>query len=567
MTTFKELAGVFEKLEKTRSGNEMRNILAVFIKKTKSDEIKYAAYLLMGRVDAKYKHITMNMGDKLVIKSISLLKNASEEEVNEEYGKKGDLGSVAEEYAGEEQKSLSVKKVFEMLKKIAESSGEGSQDEKIKTLASLLKKCSSLEARYIPRIVLGTLRLGVGEKTLLDALSIAHTGTKEKRDILEHGYNVCPDIGLISERVAKKGLSSMKRFRVKIGRPIQSMLAQRTKELDTIKEKIPGKISCEEKYDGQRVQAHYDGDKVVLFSRRLKDVTNQFPDIVEAVKNSVKCDNCVLDGEVVAVDEDKNLMPFQKLMKRRRKYKVEKYAEKIPAEYFVFDIIYINSSSLLSKTYPERHEKVKEAVSFRTKGISEVNQKYCKNLGCVEDFFNKCISRGAEGMIAKSCSKKSVYKPGKRGWLWIKWKKEYKKMADTFDLTVIGAYHGKGKRGGTYGALLCASYNDEEDSFETFCKLGSGFTDKELDELPEKFEEYKINHKPARVKITKDMTPDVWFSPEIVVEVKGAEITKSPAHTTGEGLALRFPRFIKYRKDKSPEQATTIKEINELYNN
>jgi DNA ligase-1 len=436
---------------------------------------------------------------------------------------------------------------------------------KIKTLAGLLKKASPKEARYISRLVLGTLRLGASDMTILDALAIAFTGTKANKDRLEDAYNTNPDIGAIAQTIAKKGLKGISAAGAKF-RPIQSMLCQRIPIISDVEKKMDWPVAVEEKYDGLRIQAHASKGKVVLYSRRLENITEQYPDVVDAVKKQIKAKEFIIDGEVVAVDKKGNLLPFQLLMQRKRKYKVEEYVRKIPVCYFVFDLLYLNGKSYLKKSYPERRTALKKILKKQTNRMRMVLHEKCSDIECVEKFFNKSISRGGEGVIVKSMAKNSVYQPGTRGWFWIKWKPEYtKKLADTFDLVVAGAFAGRGKRAGTYGALLCAAYNEKTDEFETFCKLGSGFTDKMLAELPKKLSRYKISHKPARLKVHKNMKPDIWFNPEIVVEVLGAEITRSPLHTAavekGKGLALRFPRFKRFRDDKKPEQATTVKEI------
>jgi DNA ligase-1 len=561
---FSRLADVFEELEKTSSGNRMREILARFFKKCPKDEIGEISYLLLGTIASKFEDIDMGMAEKMVLKSIALDSGKEDTDVKKVFKKKGDVGLTAEELTTRARGKLSVDDVFKGLWRIAKASGAGSQDVKIKTLAGLLKKASPKEARYISRLVLGTLRLGASDMTILDALAIAFTGTKANKERLEDAYNTNPDIGVIAKTVAKKGLKGISAAGVKF-RPIQSMLCQRIPIISDVEKKMDWPVAVEEKYDGLRIQAHASKGRIVLYSRRLENITEQYPDVVEAVKRQVKAKEFITDGEVVAVDKKGNSLSFQFLMQRKRKYRVEEYVKKIPVCYFVFDLIYLNGKSFLKKPYTERHKALKKIVR-QTGRLQMVGRDVCKDIACVEKFFNKSLSHGNEGVLIKSMSKNSVYQPGTRGWLWIKWKPEYtKKLADTFDLVVVGAFAGRGKRAGTYGALLCAAYNKKKDEFETFCKLGSGFTDKMLAELPRKFSRYRKPAKPARVRVNKNMKPDIWFNPEIVVEVLGAEITRSPLHTAavekGKGLALRFPRFKRFRDDKKPEQATNVKEI------
>ncbi len=549
---FIELARLYEKLEKTSSYNTMRDILSTFFKKTPKDELEHAAYLTLGQIASQFADINLGMAGKMVIKSIALVGKQKEERVLQQAKKLGDVGKVAELYAG--KGNLSVKTVFETLHKIAESGGAGSQDEKITLLSRLLSQASPLEARYLARIVIGDLRLGVGDKTVLDALAMAYTGSKEARKELEQAYHVCPDVGEIALTLAHKGMAGIKKIGVKLGVPIQSMLCQRIKDIEEIEKKMGYPVVVEEKYDGERIQVHKDGNKIKLYSRRLEDISLQFPDVVEAIKKSVKAKNCVIDSECMSVDSKGNLLPFQILMQRRRKYDVEAYVKKIPVALFCFDLLFVNGKSLIYESYKKRYALLQKYVK-ETRVINHALRKICYDSDCIEDLFNKTVERGGEGVVIKDLD--GPYQAGVRGWHWIKWKPEYVKgLRDTFDLVVVGAYFGRGRRAGTYGALLCAVYDDKTDRFETLCKVGSGFTDKELAGLLKKFK--KIFHKPARLEISKSMTPDVWFDPRIVVEVTGAELTKSPNHTAG--YALRFPRFLRWR-EKTPEEATTKKEI------
>ncbi len=409
--------------------------------------------------------------------------------------------------------------------------------------------------------------------TLLDALATAFLGSKENRQILEHAYNVCSDIGYVAKVLVKSGLKGVKRIRIAVNRPIKPMLAQRVSKMSEIVEKIGSEvIAVEEKYDGERIQAHKDGSKVKLFSRRLTDVTDQFPEVVQNVIVHIKAEKAILDGEVVAYDFDKDVFyPFQRLMQRRRKYKVEEYAEEIPVKYMLFDVLYINGKSYMKMSYPKRRKKLEQMVE-NERFIAVTGRITSSELDEIDEFFQDCIKRGLEGIVCKSCADDSYYRAGAREWMWIKWKESYAlELSDTLDLAVVGAYAGKGKRGGTYGSLLCAAYNHDEDIFQTVCKLGTGFSDKQLKRLPLKLKDVGIDKSPARVVVTKEIEPDYWFAPKYVLEVRGSEITKSPVHSCNwneeekRGLALRFPRFERWRPEKAPEQATTVQEVVNMF--
>jgi len=407
--------------------------------------------------------------------------------------------------------------------------------------------------------VQGSLRLGVAAMTVLDSLSITFTSSKSNKPKLEHAYNICSDVGLVAKTIASKGLKGISRIPVNVGVPIRMMLAQRVKSLNELEKKMPGLKTAEEKYDGERIQAHKVKDEIKLFSRRLDDISNQFPDLIKALQSSIKAKTFVIEGEVIPIDKKGNPLPFQVLMQRRRKYKVEEYVKKVPVRLYLFDLLYLNGKTFIHEDYLKRHQELEKVVK-KTNVVQIAGYKTTDKLEDIEEFFNQSLEKGYEGIIVKSGAKESVYQAGTRGWLWIKWKKDYlKKLKDTFDLVVVGAFAGRGKRAGTYGALLCAVYNKKKDEFETFTKLGAGFTDKVLGELPKILRKYKVSKKSARVVLKKEMKPDYFFEPGLVVEVLGAEITKSPLHSSG--LALRFPRFIRFRNDKSPEQATTKKEI------
>jgi len=569
---FEKLAELYEKLENTASGNSMREILADFFKIVPKDDLAKIAYLTLGKISFDYDSVILGMAEKSVLKAISVAGAVESKRVKIIMQETGDVGLTAEKVLQKKPQTLiplgklELKELFEKLHKITQLTGTGSQDQKTALLASLLQKSSASGAKYITRISLGTLRMGVGDMTVLDALAIAFTNDKKNKSILETAYNICPDLGVIAETLANKGIEDVEKIGVHVGRPIKMMLAQRVKELDEVSNKIPGKLTVEAKYDGERIQAHCDKDgKVNLFSRRLDNITNQFPDLIEYLQKSIPEGEFIIEGEVIAVDKEGKPLPFQVLMQRRRKYDVEEYVKKIPINFKVFDLLYLNGETLLDVAYYKRIEQL-EKIVHKNEEIKLTERIITEDVKEIDTFFRKMLSSGYEGIIMKSRAENSVYQAGTRGWNWIKWKKEYvKDMVDTFDLVIVGAFYGKGRRSGVYGALLCAVYNQNEDVFETFCKIGTGLTDELLEELPKKLKSYELKKQPARLKIKKEMYPDIWFEPSLVIEVMGAEITKSPYHTAASGLALRFPRFLQYRDNKNAEQATTDKELEEIY--
>lgn len=560
---FQQLVEIYEQLEQTSSGNKLREILADFFKTVHSEDLARVTYLTLGKISAEYGSAVLGLAEKSILRAIAVAGGAENSKVQKLMQETGDVGLVAEQVLKKKPTTLvplgklTVHELFDKLHQIVEISGTGSQDKKTNILVSLLQKSPAKGAKYITRIVLGTLRMGVAEMTVLDALAIAYTGEKSNKDYLEKAYNICPDVGIIAETLAKKGIKGLEKIDIHVGRPIKMMLAQRVSELEEVSKKIPGRLAVEGKYDGERIQAHKDSKgKITLFSRRLDNNTEQFPDLVKYLEKQISAKTFVIEAEVLAINEQGEHQPFQVLMQRRRKYDVEEYVKKIPVQAKVFDVLYADGRSLLHEPFETRMAQLKKMVK-KSKHVTLTEQLITDDLGKVEEFFQQMLKEGYEGIMLKSLS--GEYQAGTRGWNWIKWKKEYvKAMSDTLDLVVVGAFHGKGRRSGTYGALLCAAYNEKEDQFETVCKLGTGLTDEMLEELPKKMRLFIVKNKPARVIVKKEMEPDVWFTPEIVVEVLGAELTKSPFHTLG--LALRFPRFVRFREKKA-EQATTRKEI------
>jgi DNA ligase-1 len=408
--------------------------------------------------------------------------------------------------------------------------------------------------------------------TVLDALAIAYGGGKEAREFIERAYNISSDLGRVADVVVEKGLEGIEKFQVVVFEPIRPMLAERLSSPEEILEKLGGKCIAEYKYDGERIQAHKKDDKVKLFSRRLENISSQYPDAIELVKDKVKAKEAILEAECVAMDlETDEMRPFQELMHRRRKYGIKAAMEQYPVSLFLFEALYIDGKDLTLKEYPARRRALEEIIKQgdRAKVAKHIIARSPKQL---EEFFEEAIENGCEGLVCKAMGKDSIYQAGARGWLWIKYKRDYKsEMTDTVDLVIVGAFHGRGKRAGTYGALLLATYDSEEDTFETVTKCGTGFTDKDLESFPKLLKKHEIPRKHSRVKST--LEADVWFEPAIVLEILGAEITLSPIHTCamdsirkGSGLAIRFPRFTgKYRTDKAAEDATTSSEIVEMY--
>jgi len=574
------VADAYEKIESTTKRLEMTELLVNLLKNTPKEVISKIVYLTQGRVYPDFVDIEIGVAEKFAVKALARASGKRESDIEENLKKAGDIGKTAAEVLASRkqttffQQVLTVERVYETFDKIAKASGSGTVNLKTALLAGLLTDASPKEAKYIMRTVTGNLRLGIADMTVLDALSVAYGGGKEARATIERAYNVSSDLGRVAKVVAEKGLDGIKKFEVLVGEPIRPMLAERLSSPEEILEKLGGKCSAEYKYDGERIQAHKQGDELTLFSRRLENISSQYPDAVDLLKEHIKAREAILECECVAVDSDTGEMrPFQELMHRRRKYEIKTAMKEYPVSLFMFDALFIDRKDLTLESYPVRRKMLEKTIKESDR-VKIANSLVTDSTDKLEKFFMEAIENGCEGLVCKSVASDSVYQAGARGWLWIKYKRDYKsEMTDTVDLAVVGAFNGRGKRAGTYGALLLAAYNPEKDVFETVTKCGTGFTDEDLAKLPKMMAKHVITHKHPRVQST--LEADVWFEPAVVLEILGAEITLSPIHTSamnsvrkGSGLAIRFPRFTgNYRLDKSAEDATTSAEIVEIYRN
>jgi DNA ligase-1 len=572
---FREVVDYYEQLEATTKRLEMTDILAALLSKTPPAVIDKVVYMTLGELYPAYVGLELGVAEKLAARAIRQVSGAGEKELNELFSRHGDLGTVAELLLRTKEQTtlfvqeLTVEEVYSSLEKIAKASGPGAVDVKTAVLSKLLAMATPVEAKHIVRIVTGKMRLGVADMTVLDALAKAFGGDRE---IYERAYNLSSDIGLVAKTAAVEGVEGVSKFRVRVGIPVRCMLAERLSSAVEILEKMDGVGFTEYKYDGERMQIHKAGEKVWIFSRRQENITQQYPDVVEAVEKYVKAAEAILECEAVPLDPDTGeTLPFQELMHRKRKKEIERAAEEYPVALYFFDILYVDGEDMTTKPFLERR-KMLEKVIVEDERVKLSTGLLTHSPEEVEKIFAEAVEAGCEGVIVKSVGEDSVYRAGARGWQWIKFKRDYRsEMIDTVDLVVVGAFHGRGRRRGKFGALLTAVYNEERDVFQTVCKVGSGFKDEDLERFTEMINQLKIPHKHARVESL--MTPDVWVEPSIVLEIIGAEVTLSPVHTCawgvlkeGYGLGIRFPRYTgRLRTDKKPEDATTDREIVEMY--
>ena len=573
---FSIIAEIFERMESTPKRIELTNLLVELLKKTPKKIIPNAVYLLQGIIRPNFEGVELGVAEKLAIRAISKSSGLSIKKIEDDYKKCGDLGLTASNILKLKTQTtftaekITLERVYETLFRIAKLVGKGSQDLKMKYISSLLNDATPLEAKFVLKILLGTLRLGIAENTIMDALAIAFTGKKENKEQIENAYNVSSDLGKVSLLIATDGIDEIKKFKISLFSPIRPMLADRVKSEKEAIKKMSEIFAAEYKLDGERVQIHKQANEVVLFSRRLENITQYYPDIVENVKKSLSVNEGVFEAEIVPVNENTGeFLPFQELMHRRRKYKLEKAISQYPITVNFFDVLYFDKKDCLNLEYSERR-KILEKLVNEDDFSKLVPMLLVKNENEIEDFLENSINSGCEGLMLKTLD--APYRAGARGSNWLKLKREYRnELGDSLDLIVIGAYFGRGRRTGLYGTLLLGTYNPDKDNFPSVCKVGTGFTDESLDQLYQILSNKITLKKNSRV--VSEMEADVWFEPELVLEIVASEITLSPIHKTGlnlirkgSGFALRFPKFTgKIRYEKAVEDASTDEEVLTLY--
>jgi len=566
--TFSELSGYLDRLESTSSRNELVKTLAELYTKTSSGEIQPLTYLIQGRLVPFFEPVEIGLGEKLAIAAIAQAFATPSDEVTKLFGQIGDLGLVAAKLSVHGSTvALPVTDVHARLMEIAAAAGAGSVEKKRSQFAALLKQVDPSSAKHLVRIALGRLRLGIGDPTVLDALSFAKKGDRSLRPLLEGAYNRVSDLGLIAKTFWSGGEDAVDALKITVGRPIRSQLAERLPNPEAVIKRL-GLVAVQPKYDGIRVQIHKNGPEVRVFSRNLEDYTLMFSELTAAAK-ALKAQTLILDGEAIAYSKElEEYLPFQLTASRRRQHGIEQAALELPLVAFVFDILYRNGRDLTELPYEERLALVDEVIAGSTVLLPAPIIK-TDSVEVLTRTLLDSISQGLEGVVVKRPDSK--YQAGARNFNWVKLKRHTSgELSDTVDLVLLGYYFGKGKRAEFgVGALLGGVYDAEQDRFATITKLGTGLSDAEWRQIHERADKLQVDQRPARVDSI--LVPDVWLKPEVVVEVMADEITPSPRHTAGKvgdepGFALRFPRVVSFRgADKRPEDATTVKEIAELF--
>ncbi len=558
---YSTLASAFEGLERTSSYLEKNYVIAQLLKKTPTEEMERVVLLLNGRTRPDYISRETGIGLQQLKKAVSKASGYSLEEVEKLMRDVGDLGEVTRRLVEKKRQvllfseQLTVERVFGGIKILPEITGEGSVDRKIDAISELITNGNSLEAKFIVRTVLGDLRIGVAEGRLRDAIATAFNLSPDE---IEHAFMITTDYSLVARAAAESGGKGLKKLKVSVGYPVNPMLAQRAEDISEILERMKGKAAFEVKLDGIRVQVHRDGESVLLFTRRMEDYTKMFPEIIAPLRNALKPRRAIVDGELVARDKRTGRpMPFQEVLKRRRKYKINEVAEQIPVEIYLFDVLLADDRMMIDELYAKRRETLEKIVEGKKGRVVVVEQRVMTDPREIKEFLTRAIQVGHEGLLAKDLG--SNYRAGRREFVWLKLKPKF----ETLDLVVVGGLYGKGKRAGSFGSYVLAARDADTGNFKTVSKCGTGYTDEDLKELTKMFKKIQINKPTDDIEIELDC--DAYFRPKAVFETAYEEIQVSPAEKHTSGMGLRFPRFVRIRDDRRPQESNSVQEIEELF--
>ena len=539
-------AELCQRVEGVSGSLEKIDLVAAFLKNLDDDDLAVASGFIMGDLFSPSMDLVMGVGPSILYEAMARACGCSTERISDMLRATGDPGLVASASVDKKKpigfaafikdEPLSIKEVYQRLVAVARASGKGSQDAKVKNLQYLFSQATPLEAQYIARLAIEDMRIGIGEGGVRDAIAQAFSQDASK---VERAYNLTNDIGLVAVNARKGTLADLN---VLINHPIKMMLAQVGEGISASMQEL-GSAAIEWKYDGARVQIHKDGKRVRIFSRRLEDVTRSLPEIVRLAQE-VRADKAILDGEVVAIGKDSRPLAFQEILKRfRRKYNVEKQAKETPLHLFLFDLIYLDGQSTVDLPLTRRRELLE--------GIADpsilADQVISDSVQRAEEIYHQALEKGHEGLILKNSM--SVYAPGKRGKNWLK----IKPVMETLDLAVIGAKWGEGRRASFLGSYRLACLDEATSKLQDIGWVATGLTDEALAELTELFREL--------ILVQNGM--EVELKPAVIFEVAYEEIQKSQSYSSG--YALRFPRLVRVRDDKSLEEADSLERVESLY--
>ncbi len=580
---YNELVDLYEKLDNTSKRLEKIYYISQLIKKTESKELDKIMLMSQGKLFPAWEDKKIGIASKLVIKAISKSTGISAEQIEEEWKKQGDLGNVAETLIKRKKQSslfprkLTLDEVFTNLRKLAELEGKGSVEDKLNIISEMLIHANPKEAKYIVRTLVDNLRVGIGSGSIRDAIiwayfsdkleinydsksndiNISEDKRKEYNEISErvqHAYDLTNDFGKVAKTLKEKGIEGLKEVVLIVGTPVNVMLFQKAKGIEDAFEIVGSPAAFEFKYDGFRMQIHKSENKIKIFTRRLEDVTQQFPEIITFLIENIDAKTCIIDGEAVGYDpKTGKYVPFQSISQRiKRKYDIETLSKDFPVEINIFDILYFNGKSLINEPFKIRREILEKIIKQKPKKIAIARQIITSNAKEAQKFYEESLAHGEEGVMAKSLE--GIYKPGARVGYGVK----IKPVMEPLDLVIVAAEYGEGKRFGwlTSYSLACS----DKGQLKEIGKVSTGL--KELEEQGVSFKELTTLLKPL---IKKSSGKYVEVKPEVVIEVGYEEIQKSPSYSSG--YALRFPRFLRLRTDeKTVKEINTLNDVEDLYN-
>lgn len=561
---YSSLAGVYEDLEKSSERLKKTDILANLMRKADDEDLRMIVLLAQGKTFPAWAEEEIGISGLLMAKVISMATGFPVDEVSKLYREIGDYGLVAEKLcARKRQKTLfqvplSIEKVFTNIRKLASVEGKGSQDIKFRIVSELISSAKPSEAKFIVRTVLGDLRVGVAQGVVRDSIVAAFLANgrelkecKEEVNAVEWAWFLRPDYSEVAIIAKNKGLSGLKKARLRIGSPYHVLLADKAPDLKTALESFE-KVSLEFKYDGARIIIHKKADKLWLFTRRLEDITKQFPELKPMVMKAVKATDCVIEGEMLGIDRNTGEpMPFQLISQRiRRKYDIGRLVNEIPVQVNLFDVVYADGKDFFDAPLSERRSMLEQLIKPIPGKFQLAEMLVTKNLKQAQAFYQKALDAKQEGVMVKNMD--ASYQPGRRVGYWLK----VKPIMETLDLAITGATWGTGKRAGALSSFVLACRTD--DGFEECGMMGTGIKEKSeeglsFEQLTEMLKPHIIGETPERVDI----------KPSLIVEVAYEEIQKSPTYSSG--YALRFPRIVKMRPDKGPDEADDLRRLQTLF--
>lgn len=556
---FGTVCAVYDDLAATQATLEKTAILARLFERAEGQLLARLVNLTRGRVFSDWQSDDLGVSTALTLEAIAKATGIDDSTIEEWWREEGDLGSAAARAVSNRsqrtlvQGTLDVETVHETLRDLATYSGAGSQSRKVAAIASLLTDADPDEARYLVRTVLGTMRLGVGAGLVRDALAEAFLdGSDEAAAAIERAYEVTNDFGLVAKRVRERGRAGLDDLGVELFRPVKPMLAHKAEDMAEALDELgdaSGEVLLETKYDGIRAKLHRRADTIRVFTRRLEDVTEQFPDVVDAASDHLAATDYIVEAEVVGVDpETGRIVPFQQLSQRvKRKYNIDELVETIPVTVYVFDLLYLDGDSLIDKPLRDRLARLESILDPEKGTIERAAHRRTASLSPATEFYEQALSAGHEGVMVKNLD--ATYQPGSR----VGYQLKVKSTMEALDLVVTRVKWSEGRKSEFLGRPYLACYDPADGSFKEIGRMHTGFTDDDLEEFTDLVEPL----------IMEVHGREAVLTPEVVLEVSYEEIQSSPNY--GSGYALRFPRFERIRYDLDPEDADTIDRIEQLY--